>query len=275
MKKVYRILLMLFPLISCQKEVSWNIPVSNLDFIVVDGKITNVRGSRSLRIFYPVHQLNETPEPVSGAQVLISNEDSVWQLNEDSLNHGVYRTGNTFIAVPGKNYSLFIYFNDRVYSAKASMVPGAEFRELEYVKNEGNDLYHLDWVANAFSTENPALWEILMDWSMVPGYEQSDPELCKARLEFFTLPTLDVSEIFAPEMQNISFPAGTRITENRYSVTPDYAAFLRSMLLETNWQGGLFNTAPSNALTNLSAGAKGYFAACAVTTLYMTVKGKK
>jgi len=272
MKKNIHILLILFTLVSCQKEVSWNIPVSELNFIIVDGVITNVRGSQSIRVFYPVTQLNANPAPVAGAQVLITSEDSLWQLKEDTVTPGIYRTGNTYIAIPGKNYSLFISYRDKVYSAKASMVPGSEFRELEYVKNEDNDLYHLDWVANAFSSENPAKWEILLDWSKVPGYTQLNQELCKARLEFFTLPALDVSEIFAPEMQKISFPAGTQITENRYSITPGYAAFLRTLLLETNWQGGLFNTAPSNVVTNLSSGAKGYFAACAVTTVYLTVK---
>ncbi len=272
MKKILRIFLVFIPLIACQKQISWDIPKQDLNFIMVDGRITDIRGPQSVRIFYPVNQLNDDPLPVTGAKVLISSEDSLWLLKEDSLAPGIYLTSNTFIAVTGKTYSLFISNNDHVYSAKASMIPGSSFQALIYQKNEEDDLYHLDWVANAFNTAHPALWEIILDWSKVSGYEQTDSSLCKVRLQFFTLPTLDVSEIFAPDMQKISFPAGTLITENRYSITPDYAAFLRTMLLETNWQGGLFNTAPSNVITNLSAGARGYFAACAVTTIYLTVK---
>jgi hypothetical protein len=88
---------------------------------------------------------------------------------------------------------------------------------------------------------------------------------------FYTLPTLDVSEIFAPVMESISFPAGTIITERRYSLTPEHAEFLREMLLETSWTGGLFSVANSNVTTNLSEGAAGYFGACSVTSLSLTV----
>lgn len=272
MKKKLCLLIGFISLIACQKQVDWDLQVQDNKFIVVDARITDVQGLQSIRIFHPINRLNADPVPASGAHVLISSEDSLWQLNEDSLQKGIYTTGATFTAVPGKNYSLFIDYQKKVYTAKTNMVAGSEFQELTYQKNEDNELYHLDWVASAFNAEKPAVWEIFLDWSKVPGYEETDSSLCKARLEFFTLPTLDVSEIFAPEMQKIYFPAGTQITENRYSVTPGYAEFLRTLLLETNWQGGLFNTAPADVITNLSPGARGYFTACSVTTVYLTVK---
>lgn len=272
MKNNICLLLGFVSLIACQKQVNWDLQVQDNNFIVVDARITDVLGSQSIRIFFPVIQLNSDPVPVTGANVLISSEDSLWVLNEDSLHKGIYSTGKTFIAISGKTYSLFIDYKGKIYTAKTNMIAGSEFQELTYQKNEDNDLYHLDWVASAFNAEKPAVWEILLDWSKVPGYELTDSSLCKARLEFFTLPTIDVSEIFAPEMQKICFPAGTQITENRYSVTPGYAEFLRTLLLETNWQGGLFNTAPADVITNFSPGARGYFTACSVTTVYLTVK---
>ena len=132
-------------------------------------------------------------------------------------------------------------------------------------------MFYIDWVANAFSSQEPAIWELLLDWSKVPGYENAGSAGCQARMLFYTLPTLDVSEIFAPEMEKISFPAGTIINERRYSITPEHAEFLREMLLETNWTGGLFSLANANVMTNLSAGAIGYFGACSVTSLSITV----
>ena len=84
---------------------------------------------------------------------------------------------------------------------------------------------------------------------------------------FYTLPTLDVSQIFAPPVEAVSFPAGTVITESRYSLTPEHAGFVREMLLETSWQGGLFSSVPANVTTNLSDGAVGWFGACGKTTL--------
>ena len=151
------------------------------------------------------------------------------------------------------------------------MLPGSFFPELRYSKNEKNDLYHVDWVANAFSSQDAAMWELLIDWSVVPGYEHLDSISNHARMLFYTLPTLDVSEVFAPQMEAIWFPAGTVITERRYSITPEHAEFIRELLLETNWTGGLFNVAAANVTTNLSNGAIGFFGTCAVTELSVIV----
>ena len=108
------------------------------------------------------------------------------------------------------------------------------------------------------------MYEIQLDWSSAPGYEKEPPDSCRQKLYYYTLKTIDVSEVFAPGMEKIIFPPGTIITERRYSLTDEHAAFIRAMLLETTWQGGFFNTATANTPTNLSEGAVGYFGACGV-----------
>jgi hypothetical protein len=271
MKKTIYIILTLALLSGCVKETDWPIPEQPEQKVVVDAIITDEAGSQSIRINYAVNQLNETPKPVQGADVVISDADSAWQLAEDSLNPGLYRPSASFLARLDKTYTLIIFLNGHIYSAKTYMAPGSVFNELQYLKNTDDSLYHIEWVADAFSYGSPAMWEILLDWSKVPGYENADSTVCKARMLFYTLPTLDVSEIFAPIMESISFPVGTIITERRYSVTPGHAEFLREMLLETNWTGGLFCVANSNVTTNFSEGAVGYFGACSVTSLSLTV----
>jgi hypothetical protein len=79
------------------------------------------------------------------------------------------------------------------------------------------------------------------------------------------LPTLDVSQMFAPAMETVLFPKGTIITEKRYSLSTQHAAFIRALLAETNFQGGLFNSVPSNLPVNLSNNGIGFFGASAVT----------
>ncbi|MFH0866598.1 MAG: hypothetical protein V1904_10400, partial [Bacteroidota bacterium] len=63
----------------------------------------------------------------------------------------------------------------------------------------------------------------------------------------------------------------TLITERRYSITAEHAQYIRAMLSETNWSGGLFDSAHSNVPTNMSEGAVGFFSACGVETLYLSV----
>ena len=46
----------------------------------------------------------------------------------------------------------------------------------------------------------------------------------------------------------------------KYSLSPEHEKFIRSMLIETSWNGGSFDTEEDNVYTNLSKGALGFFA---------------
>jgi hypothetical protein len=271
MRRIIFITGLIFFLQGCVKETSWPLEGDAPDKIIVDAIITDEAKTHQVTLSHPVSELNQSPAPVSGAGVLISNEDSTWQLAEYPPNSGIYNTPSSFFARIQKNYTLLISIDGKVYTAKTTMTGGSLFGELQYARNGDNNLYYVDWVANAFSLDDAAMWELLIDWSGVPGYEQLDSLDNHARMLFYTLPTLDVSEVFAPQMESIFFPAGTRITERRYSLTPAHAEFIREMLLETNWAGGLFTVAPANVGTNLSDGAFGFFGACAVTELSVIV----
>ncbi|MCK9424120.1 MAG: DUF4249 domain-containing protein [Bacteroidales bacterium] len=271
MRKIFWVIGILLILFSCVKETSFTAQGPAPLKVCVDAIITDEPGSQTVILTSPVTQPDQPPSPVTGASVLLSNEDSTWNLLEQPLYSGKYKTPASFYARLQKHYTLLIGLNDRVYTAKATMIPGTTFPELKYVRNNDNNSYHIDWVANAFSTESAAMWELFIDWSKIPGYTQLDSAATHARMLFYTLSTLDVSEVFAPQMEKISFPSGTLITERRYSITPEHAAFIREILLETNWAGGVFNEAAANVTTNLSDGACGFFGVCAVTSLSVTV----
>jgi hypothetical protein len=271
MKKLPVTIVLMFLLAGCVKEVEWPVRDSSGSLVIVQGILTDEQKQQSVILTLPVSQLNDPPRPVTGATVRISTEDTTYQLQEVPAQSGIYVTGTKFFAILGKTYSLLIYSNGQVYSAKAEMEPGALFSQLRYARNEDDDLYHIDWVASAFTAGEPAMWELLLDWSLVPGYETADSSQTKVRLLFYTLKTLDVSEVFAPAVEEISFPAGTIIEERRYSLTAAHAEYLRTLLSETTWQGGLFTTPSANVATNLSAGATGFFGVCAVTSLSVTV----
>lgn len=263
--------LLLF-LAGCVKEADWTPPDTAPDLLVVEGMITDQQGAHYVTLSQAIPTLNENPLPVSEATVLLSSEDSAWTMIEIPEEAGRYATPEGFTGITGKTYTLQVFYQGKVFSARDILVPGSYFSELRYARNDDDDLYHIDYVASAFNNEKPAMWEIELDWSKVDGYEQTDPALCRARLLFYSLPTLDVSEIFAPLVEQISFPLGTVITERRYSLSETHAEYIRQMLLETNWQGGLFPSANANVASNLSTGATGFFAASAVTTLSLTVK---
>ena len=275
MRKIVNIIGLLTMLQGCVKETSWPVKDGASGKIVVNAILTDEVRAQQVNLYHPVSQLNRPPQPVAGASVIVSDEDSVWTLTELPASPGIYITPSFFSARLGKNYTLLISADNKIYTAKATMLPGSFFPELRYAKNETNNLYYVDWVANAFSTQDAAMWELRIDWSAVPGYEHLDSLKNHARMLFYTLPTLDVSEVFAPQMESIYFPAGTVITERRYSVTPEHAGFIRELLLETSWTGGLFDVAAANVTTNLSNGALGFFGICSVTELSVIVKPGK
>jgi hypothetical protein len=271
MKKLFLLSGAILLLFGCEKKTNWPLQFQLTDFIVVDGIITNERKPHIIHLTHTVIQVNEVPKPVSGATVIISSGDSTYNLVENPLNSGIYQSEKEFSCLPDKDYTLIINHENKAYTARTYMVKGFDFRELEYIKNPNNNLYHISWVASPFNYNSPAMWEVFLDWSNVPGYVNANPDTCKARLLFYTLPTLDVSQIFAPMVESIYFPEGTLIRQSRYSLNPDHAEFIRSLLAETSWQGGVFSSTPANVKTNLSDGAIGYFGACDVKTLFLTV----
>jgi hypothetical protein len=260
------VLVFIFIQTGCEREVSW--PIENVanDFIVVEGIITNEFKQQTIKLTRTISAPNETPEPVTGAEVIVSTIDSVYTFSEDSTKPGVYNSNVPFAGIVSNEYTLFINATGNIITAKAIMPQGADFQFLRYNRQAGKGmLYNIVWVAGQYNAESPAMYEILLDWSIVPGYEGASYDSTHARLLHYTLPTLDVSQMFAPAMETVLFPKGTIITEKRYSLSTQHAAFIRALLAETNFQGGLFNSVPSNLPVNLSNNGIGFFGASAVT----------
>jgi len=270
MKKIW-LYILLFVFASCVKEAEWDSPAQGYEYIVVDGIITNESRLQYIMLNFDKDDLNGTLQTIDGANVILNNEDSTWQFIESAAEPGKYVSTRPIVAQINKTYSLLIVHQGKFYSAQAQMEQGKTFSELSYKKNDNNDLYHIDYVASAFEEEDPAMWEILIDWSEVPGYENVNPDDTRKKLLFYTLTTLDVSQIFAPLVEEVSFPVGTKIVQRRFSLSSDHAEFIRSLLLETNWQGGVFPTDPANVITNISNGGLGFFGVCAVNSLSLTI----
>jgi hypothetical protein len=266
MPRIIVLFLTLFMLASCEKKTEWALDEQPTHPVVVDGIITDELKTQSIRLMFAYDTLNTIPVPVTGAEVIVSGNSKVYHFHEQSGNHGNYLSDIQFSGVIGQEYSLLITVSNKVYSAKASMESGpTSFESARYSKEASTGLCQFYWVADPYSLENPAMYELQLDWSKVQGYQQLDSAETHAKLLYYSLPTLDVSEIFAPAMEKVKFPAGTLIIERRYSLTKDYAAYIRALLLETTWQGGFFTTASANVPTNLSSAALGYFTASSVT----------
>ncbi len=263
MKYFFILLLFSVTIQSCQEKVDWELEYENELRLVVEAKITNERRAHEVKLSLPVYEINGTPRPVSGAEVYLSDGDTIITLREDPSRAGIYLTGINVQGVVNKTYMLMVRVNDFECTAIARMEAVTPVRFPTYYQVRQNPpLYELRFTGS----DAPSMMKLEMDWSHLPGYDTLPDDRNHAVVYgyFFDALTVDVNELFSPPQDRLFFPPGTHVVITKESLSDGYAEFLRGMLSETAWNGGLFDVKPGDPFTNLSRGAIGYFAATSV-----------
>ncbi len=249
-------------IISCEKEVDWDIVPQDINTIVVDCILTNEFKKQEIRLSYPMFDINEQPKPVTGAKVKVSYNQNEMIFEESEHTKGLYISENSFAAAVNVKYSLTVDLDTAFYKAETYMVPifpGA-LPKLIY----DNKKFSIDWSNPKFSPFEQAKYVAVINWNHLPGYEHPD-SISKAKIEFYTLNTIDVNYIIFPqEKERVFFPPGSIINISKYSINNEYGEYLRAVLSETQWQGSLFENERDNPQGNISNDGLGYFATCAV-----------
>jgi hypothetical protein len=255
----FLILLLSFHLIGCEKAVDWKLKLDNRNLLVVDGVLTNELRPQQIRLSTTIQDLNSPASPSTNAVVEVTDSVNFYLFTEDPNKPGTYFS-NPFIAVVGRNYYLTIQTDTAIYHAQANAVAVTSLKELQ-LSDESDNLY------SYLNTEDtkPSMTELYYDWSIDTVYCQTYG-YCQAAETFYSLNNVDVNKAFGPEKEKIKFPKGTRVIRKKYSLTNEHQEFLRSLLIETEWRGGLFDVQQGNVETNLSNGALGYFAVCMVVS---------
>jgi len=250
------ILFILITLFACEKEIDWELKNDNINRLVVDCILTNENIQQCVKLSVTNQELNMNLQPVSGATVIVSDGEESFEFIESSEEHGSYYS-SPFQAVIDKQYQLYIEYNDLISEATAEGVSVTPLEDFQIAENEEENLFRFVYQESG----SPSILDLNYNWEIVPEYCASYGN-CFARETFYTLGNIDVNKIYAPEKQIIWFPTGTTIIRKKYSLTEDHQRFLRSLLMETEWRGGLFDVEHGNIPTNLSNGALGYFAVC-------------
>jgi len=244
---------------ACEERIDAPLQIRNTNLVVVEGVLTNENKAHSIKLTLPYQTINGKSAAASGATVKIYEGTlNNYPLIETPVGSGEYHTP-PFSAVFGSIYTLLIQYQGNQYLAQDSSIPVEPLSTLDYQKV--NDRYKL--VFNA-SGDLANYIDYSIYWQTTPECLPANP--CEGRLVFYDLKTIDVNEIFKPAKEDFSFPVNSVVIRKKYSVSPAYRAFLRSVLSETEWRGGLFDVDRANATTNLSAGAAGFFAVTTVLT---------
>lgn len=260
------LILFLFLQLSCEQEYSWKLQQSNIQTLVVDGIITNENKTQSIKLSLVNSEINKPSVPLSAAGVSVSDSITNYFFTESVSEPGSYFSA-PFQAVVGKTYTLNVKYQTKVFSATATMVPISKSGAISTYWDDSKQLFK--FVPEA--TSEPIMIKTSYDWISNPEYTSKYGNN-KAGETFYFLNNVDASKIFAPEKEIIYFPAGTKIVRRQYSLSTNHQAFLRSLLMETEWRGGVFDVQQGNVSTNISNGGLGFFGACMVISDSLLVK---
>ena len=250
--RTVKIFIVAVMLVACEEKVDLPIASQDTGLLVVESVFTNELKNQLVKLSLPYGQSNGESLPASGATVIAFEDTTAFPLAEVPPASGMYYTSERR-AVAGKLYTLVIQYKGKTFFARDHAVPVQPLTPLGLTS--GGDGYSLVLTQTG---DDPYYIEHDIGWHNTPACNSG--ESCNAQVVFYDLKTIDANEIFKPDKAAFSFPKGSVVIRKKYSVSPAYRAFLRSMLSETEWRGSVFDVERANAPTNLSAGAVGFFA---------------
>ena len=251
---------------SCEERIEDSINAQNTDLIVVEGVLTNELKNHRVRLTRPYATQNADENPISNALVVIVDSDENFTvLREFPRGSGNYYT-DSLIAVFGKAYLLYIKIGDVEYTGFDASPVGQPLGPLPLIENLEDDpvSYSIEPL-EVGTVPNYIIYNI--SWFTSPQCVSD----CFGQVIHYDLKTIDVQETYAPEKEVFKFPVGSRIVRRKFNVSSRYQEYLRSLLSETEWRGGVFDVEKANVKTNMSEGAIGFFAVTTVVSDTITI----
>ncbi len=248
-------------MLSCNEQLDWDLKYQEEDLLVVEGKISSEALRHEVKLSRPLYEMNGTPEPVSGALVEIFDGRVLYSLSEAQDRPGIYRTDSLFAAVLNQYYQLRIRHENKRITAVTFMREVKPFQLMRVYPVQTDPPLLEAYISDS---DEPSIIRLELDWSHVAGYTSLPDSATHAVMYHYTLKGVDVNEIFKPSQEHVRFPPGTIVFREKESVNLWYGEFLRGILSETDWRGGMFDVLPGNARTNMEGEAIGFFTAADV-----------
>jgi hypothetical protein len=258
-----------FTLMCCVDTVDIGSIQKTTPKLAVDGGITDEARAHVVRVSFshdPVSNAQETP--ATGAVLSITDGTNVYLLHE--ISSGVYATADTVKGEIGKQYTLTIDHNGNTYTASDVMPEPVPF-------DNGDNVFVYDkWVfggkERGFEIEYPlvtygAIAPVKTELTVLPAAGSND-----GRTVFYFFPGIDSEGLVPTTAKELNFAYGDTIQQRKMAISNPYYLFLRAVLLETKYYGGVLSSVPANVPTNVSNGAVGFFSASASITRKSLIK---
>lgn len=255
------LLMGLLVLCACERQADWELHPEGNGVLAVDALLTNEFKTHEITLSKTFDLPNETPPPAVGAMITLEGTPQPVSFLESTSTPGVYISERPFLTQRFIDYQLEILWEGESYSASNDMKAVGQIWPIAFTTNSDSTAYRIDNPPPLFDAFEQSRHEVLIDWSHLTNNDAS-----QVRLIYYTLNTIDVNQIIQSPKEPVFFPKGSIATITKYSLNDDYAEFIRALLMETQWQGGVYDEASSSLPTNFSNGAVGYFGVSAVRT---------
>ncbi len=257
---------------SCREKIDFDLSNGNTK-IVIDGSITSENRRHSVKISKTSNYYDaNSDERVQNASVIISDGTTDFTLTETEP--GIYKTDSLSGEI-GKTYTLKVSYEGITYSARSFLKEVAELQAIIAVQlfetipivNEVDSDYTVAMVIN----EPEGLGDYYLFKYYINNRLESDTvrEYSFADDEFidglsFDTAGFNLVPIYFIESELVE--VGDTVKLEVLSINEDYNDFLISVLLQSEFRGGLFDGPAANVGSNFDNGALGYFIASDVSS---------
>jgi hypothetical protein len=252
----------------CETSTEWSVPKITSPRLVVQAILTNEMRIQEIELSTTFGDLNGTGQPIQDAMITVSAGGTTYRFEHNPAMPGQYLSQFPFAAVSQLRYDLMLEWKSQVYSASSILSEVAPIPEIRFDQVDTMGHFTIsDYVVPVYHQSQQAMYQFDLDWSHLEPVDDN-----VARLFYYTFSSLHISEFIRPAREDVIFPAGTIAQVTKYGLDDGFADYLRSLVIETDWNGNWFYGNPENQPTNLSGGAIGYFATCAVQKETIIVK---
>lgn len=252
-------LLVLSAFAGCVETVDWELQAGDNGKLVVEAIITDERKRQEIRLSRSYDDLNGPTPAVDDAIVTVSVAGTTYSFPCDHNDPGKYVSEVPFAVVDQLDYVLEIDWEGGLYTAVSRLSDVAPIPVLSFRTKPGySDSLYIGTFAPVYNANQQAMYEVDIDWS------HFSQEEAQAKVFYYTFSRLDVSEFVRPVRDTVFFPRGSVLHITKYGLNEEFADYLRAMVIETDWKGGIFYSASASTPSNISNGGLGFFSTCAV-----------
>lgn len=275
----------------CNEKVEVHTRNMDKTYLVVEAILTDradvsqrVTLSRSIDYFE-----KEVPSPVSGAQVNISDGNTVFPFVEEPSGSGCYIGPDGFCGTPGTTYTLSIDAEideeTNHYEAVSTMVErGFDLTDIDYMY-AGNEKMNLDslWLVAMWGKDHPitSFYYLGVDlngtrFPLELSEVIDDKYFAGQEVICFPVKTMTQTAMMRKQYGECGkyLETGDVITFTVYSIPKEYFEFFMGFI--SNSVGSaipLLQSQPANCPTNIKGGnAVGFFAACSTSTASVVIE---